>query len=422
LTSPTEVNVTRELGFARRVTFSDPVGSRWRHCLPANAALAQRDSLSRRMRIGVPTETAQGERRVALVPDVVRKLKGEGHEVLVQGGAGSEALIPDSAYEEAGAQLSDEAAVWQAEVIVKVAPPNAEEIARLSADSVLIGFLQPLTNAEGVRALAASGATAFALEAVPRISRAQSMDALSSQANISGYRAALIGAQEMGRFYPMLMTAAGTIRPATVLVLGAGVAGLQAIATARRLGAVVQGFDVRAAVKEQVESLGARFLEFDVGGDLEGAGGYAKELTPEQQQRQQELMAEAIGKVDVVITTALVPGRRAPILVTEQAVKLMKPGSVVVDLAAEAGGNCELTEPGETVIRHGVKIVGPLNVPSTMAEHASQLYARNIQSLLELMVKEGALELDFDDEIIAGACVTRGGEIVHEGAKAAAAA
>ena len=240
------------------------------------------------------------------------------------------------------------------------------------------------------------------------------MDALSSQANISGYRAALIGAQELGRYYPMLMTAAGTIRPATVLVLGAGVAGLQAIATARRLGAVVQGFDVRAAVKEQVESLGAHFLEFDLGGDLEGAGGYAKELTPEQQARQQELMAEAIGKVDVVITTALVPGRRAPILVTEDAVKLMKPGSVIVDLAGEAGGNCELSEPGQSVIRHDVKILAPLNVPSTMAEHASQLYARNIQALLGLMIsEEGAIELDFEDEVIAGACITRGGEIVH---------
>jgi len=231
-----------------------------------------------------------------------------------------------------------------------------------------------------------------------------------------------MGAQEMGRFYPMLMTAAGTIRPATVLVLGAGVAGLQAIATARRLGAVVQGFDVRAAVKEQVESLGATFLEFDLGGDLEGEGGYAKELTPEQQARQQELMAEAIGKVDVVITTALVPGRRAPILVTEDAVKRMKPGSVVVDLAGEAGGNCELSEPGETVVRHDVKIMAPLNVPSTMAEHASQLYARNIEALLGLMVEDGALKLDFEDEVIAGACVTRGGEIVHEGAKAAASA
>jgi H+-translocating NAD(P) transhydrogenase subunit alpha len=372
------------------------------------------------MRIGVPKETVEGERRVALVPEGARKLTGSGLDVVVERGAGAQAMIPDGQFEEAGATLTDAATVWQSDVVVKVAPPNAEEMVRLGADSVLIGFLAPLTNAEGVRALAASGATAFALEAVPRISRAQSMDALSSQSNIAGYRAALMGAQEMGRFYPMLMTAAGTIRPATVLVLGAGVAGLQAIATARRLGAVVQGFDVRAAVKEQVESLGATFLEFDLGGDLEGEGGYAKELTPEQQARQQELMAEAIGRVDVVITTALVPGRRAPILVTEDAVKRMKPGSVVVDLAGEAGGNCELTEPGQTVIRHDVKIVAPLNVPSTMAEHASQLYARNIAALLDLMVRDGALALDFDDEVIAGACVTRGGEIVHEGAKAAA--
>ena len=284
----------------------------------------------------------------------------------------------------------------------------------------MIGFLQPLTNGDAVRAIAETGATSFAMESIPRISRAQSMDALSSQANISGYRAALMGAQELGRFYPMLMTAAGTIRPATVLVLGAGVAGLQAIATARRLGAVVQGFDVRAAVKEQVESLGATFLEFDLGGDLEGAGGYAKELTPEQQQRQQELMAEAIGKVDVAITTALVPGRRAPILVTEEAVKLMKPGSVVVDLAGEAGGNCELSEPGQTITVHDVIITAPLNVPSTMAEHASQLYARNIEALLGLMVKGGKLELDFEDEVISGACITRGGEIVNAAAKEAA--
>ena len=377
------------------------------------------------MQIGVPKETAEGERRVALVPEVVRKLAGEAGdeiEVVVERGAGAGALIPDAQYEEAGARMvEDPAAVWESDVVVKVATPTADEIARLRPDSVLIGFLQPLTGGEAIRAIAASGATSFAMEAIPRISRAQSMDALSSQANISGYRAALIGAQELGRYYPMLMTAAGTIRPATVLVLGAGVAGLQAIATARRLGAVVQGFDVRAAVKEQVESLGAHFLEFDLGGDLEGAGGYAKELTPEQQQRQQELMAEAIGKVDVVITTALVPGRRAPILVTEDAVKLMKPGSVIVDLAGEAGGNCELSEPGKTVIRHDVKILAPLNVPSTLAEHASQLYARNIQSLLGLMISdEGQLSLDFDDEVIAGACITRDGEIVHEAAKAAA--
>ena len=376
------------------------------------------------MRIGVPKETAAGEHRVGLVPEVVRGFCGDGHEVVVQADAGAGAMIPDEAYVDAGASLAADAAdPLGAQLVVKVAPPNAEEIARLGPDSVLIAFLAPLTNGDGIRAIAATGATSFALEAVPRISRAQSMDALSSQANISGYRSALIGAQELGRYYPMLMTAAGTIRPATVLVLGAGVAGLQAIATARRLGAVVQGFDVRSAVKEQVESLGAKFLEFDLGGDLEGAGGYARELTADQQERQQQLMAEAIGKCDVVITTALVPGRRAPILVTEAAVALMKPGSVIVDLAGEAGGNCELSVPGETVVRHHVKICAPLNVPSTMAEHASQLYARNIKSLLGLMISEdGQLSLDFDDEVIAGACITRGGEIVHEGAKAAAAA
>ncbi len=380
------------------------------------------------MKIGVPKETVKGERRVALVPEVVRKLSGGAaggagphHEVIVEREAGAAALIPDAQYEEAGAKLSDSAAVYEADVIVKVAPPTSEEIGRLRSETVLIGFLQPLTNGDGIRGIAETGATSFALEAVPRISRAQSMDALSSQANIGGYKAVLIAATEIGRFFPMLMTAAGTIRPATVLVLGAGVAGLQAIATARRLGAVVQGFDVRAAVKEQVESLGAHFLEFDLGGDLEGAGGYAKELTAEQQARQQELMAEAIGKVDVVITTAAVPGRRAPILVTEEAVKKMKPGSVIVDLAAETGGNCELSEPGETVLRHDVKIIAPLGVPSTMAEHASQLYARNIEALLGLMIKDGQLELDFEDEVIAGACITRDGEIVHAAAKEAAA-
>ncbi len=377
------------------------------------------------MRIGVPKESAEGEQRVALVPEIVRKLAGgeSGLEVVVQRGAGAGALIPDALYEEAGAQMVEDAGgVYDAEVVVKVAPPSTDEVGRLRSDSVLIGFLQPLTAGEAVRAIAQTGATSFAMEAIPRISRAQSMDALSSQANIAGYKAVLIASTEIGRFFPMLMTAAGTIRPATVLVLGAGVAGLQAIATARRLGAVVQGFDVRAAVKEQVESLGAHFLEFDLGGDLEGAGGYAKELTPEQQARQQELMAEAIGKVDVVITTAAVPGRRAPVLVTEKAVELMKPGSVIVDLAAETGGNCELTEAGKTVVRHDVKILGPLNVASTMAEHASQLYSRNIESLLGLMIKDGSLELDFDDEVIAGACITRDGEIVHEAAKAAAGA
>jgi NAD(P) transhydrogenase subunit alpha len=371
------------------------------------------------MRIGVPKETAEGELRVALVPEVVRKLTGKDHEVVVQRGAGDGALIPDAQFEEAGAQLADDA--WGADVVVKVAPPSAEEIGALSHGTVLVGFLQPLTNGEGVRAIAEAGLTSFALESVPRISRAQSMDALSSQSNVAGYRAALIGAQELGRFYPMLMTAAGTIRPATVLVLGVGVAGLQALATARRLGAVTQGFDVRPEVADQVRSLGAEWL--DVGVEAAGEGGYARELTEEERAQQQQGLTEAIGKVDVVITTALVPGRRAPILVTEEAVKSMKAGSVIVDLAGEAGGNCELSEPGQTVVRHDVKITAPLNVPSTMAEHASQLFARNVESLLELMAsEEGSLELDFEDEIIAGACITRDGEIVNERAKAAAAA
>jgi NAD(P) transhydrogenase subunit alpha len=376
------------------------------------------------MRIAVPKETAAGERRVALVPDVARKLTQGGHEVVIEAGAGQAALIPDSAYEEAGARLvngPDEA--WSADVVVKVAPPTADEVGRLNSDTVLIGFLQPLTAHDTVSAIASSGATAFALEAVPRISRAQSMDALSSQSNVAGYRAALLGAQTLGRFFPMLMTAAGTVRPAKVLVLGAGVAGLQAIATARRLGAQVQGFDVRSAVKEQVESLGASFLELDMGADFEAAGGYARALTDEEQRRQQELLGDAMKDIDVVITTALVPGRPAPLLVTADAVRKMKPGSVVVDLAGEAGGNCELSQPGETVIEHDVTITAPLNLPSSMAEHASQLYARNIQALLELLVdEEGNLKLDFDDEIVAGACVTRGGEIVHEGARAAAGA
>ena len=374
------------------------------------------------MKIAVPKETAAGERRVALVPDVVRKLTGNDHEVVVQAGAGEAAMIPDSLYEEAGANIaSDPAAAWDADVVVKVAPPSEDEVGRLKGDSVLIGFLSPLTNAAGVRALAAGGATAFALEAVPRISRAQSMDALSSQSNVAGYRAALMGATLLGRYYPMLMTAAGTIRPAKVLVLGAGVAGLQAIATAHRLGAAVTGYDVRSAVGEQVQSLGAQFLELEAGKGAEGEGGYARELTDEEKAAQQQELTDAITEFDVVITTALVPGRPAPRLVTAEAVERMKPGAVVVDLAGEAGGNCELSEPGETVVKHDVTIAAPLNLASDMAEAASQMYARNIQSLLELMTDEdGTLKLDFDDEIIAGACVTRGGEIVHEGAKQAA--
>ena len=375
------------------------------------------------MRIAVLKESAPGERRVALVPEIVRKLVGAGHEVLVQRGAGAGATIADDVFAQAGATPTDDsAALWGADVIVKVAPPSAEEIAQCKPDSVLVGFLAPLSAPEAIKSLAATGATTFALEAVPRISRAQAMDALSSQSNVSGYRAVLLGANLLGRFFPMLMTAAGTVRPAKVLVLGAGVAGLQAIATARRLGAVVQGFDVRAAVKEQVESLGASFLELDLGtGDAEGAGGYAKALDEDAQRRQQDALADAMTDVDVVITTALIPGRPAPLLVTEDAVRRMKPGAVVVDLAGEAGGNCARSVPGETVVVDDVTIAAPLHLPSDMAEHASQLYARNIQALLELMAgDDGRLTLDFDDEIIAGACITRDGEIVNAGARKAA--
>jgi proton-translocating NAD(P)+ transhydrogenase subunit alpha len=361
------------------------------------------------MRIGVPKETAAGERRVALVPDVVSRLKRAGHEVVIEPGAGEQAALPDDAFAQAGAELGDP---WDAQVIARVAPA---EPAGLTQDHVLIGFLAPLTNADGISAIAHTGATAFAMESIPRISRAQSMDALSSQATVSGYLAVIIAAGEMPRFFPMLMTAAGTIPPAQVLVLGAGVAGLQAIATARRLGAVVTGFDVRSAVKEQIESLGARFFEVEGLGDAEGSGGYARELTPEEQETQRQALTVQMGKSDAIITTALVPGRPAPKLISAAAVEGMKPGSVIVDLAAEAGGNCELAKPGETYTTgNGVIIAAPLNLPSRMAEHASQLYARNVLSLIELMAGEdGALELDWDDEVIKGACVACDGERVE---------
>ena len=371
------------------------------------------------MKLGVPNQSEQGETRVSIVPEVVRRLDKLGVQVVIEPGAGDAAHHPDSEYEEAGASVGD---AWEAEVVAVVRAPTDEQIGRLSADSVLIGFLAPLTAGDTTRALAAQGVTAFAVEAIPRISRAQSMDALSSQASLAGYRSVLLAALELPRFFPMLTTAAGTIKPASVLVLGAGVAGLQAIATAKRLGAVVTAFDVRSVVKEQIESLGARFLDLHLEADGEGTGGYAKELAEEQQQRQREALAEAAGRFDVAITTAQIPGRRAPLLLTAQAVENMRPGAVIVDLAGESGGNCELTEPGETVVRHGVKIVAPTNLPGEMPDHASQLYARNVQSLLELMVKEGELALDFEDEVIAGACITRGGEIVHEGAKQAAGA
>jgi H+-translocating NAD(P) transhydrogenase subunit alpha len=371
------------------------------------------------MQVGVPKETAAEEHRVALVPEVVGKLKAKGLDVLVQSGAGADALLPDDAFAQAGAQMtSDASEVWGADIVVTIAPPTPEEVAKLGAGSILVGFLAPLTSPATTSALAQAKATAFAMEAIPRISRAQSMDALSSQSNVAGYKAALLGAENMGRFYPMLMTAAGTIPPAKVLVLGAGVAGLQALATAKRLGARATGYDVRPEVAEQVQSLGAMWL--DLGLEASGEGGYARELTDAERAQQQQALTDAIKGFDVVITTALVPGRPAPRLVTKEAVEGMKPGSVIVDLAGESGGNCELTEPGETVIRHDVKIVSPLNLPATMAEHSSQLFARNVLALLDLFVGEdGALALDFDDEIVAGACVVREGEIVHPAAKTA---
>ncbi len=354
----------------------------------------------------MPKETAAGERRVALVPEVVARLAPRGIEVAVERGAGEAALLPDSVFEEVGARIVSADEAWGGDVIVKVAPPSQDEIGRLSRGTVYIGFLAPLTAPETVQALDSAGVKAFALESVPRITRAQSMDALSSQATVAGYRAALIAAESLTRFFPMLTTAAGTVKPAKVLVLGAGVAGLQAIATARRLGAQVTGYDVRAAVKEQVESLGAKFLELDLEADAEGEGGYAKALAEEQQQRQQDALADAAANFDAAITTALIPGKPAPLLLNAQAVKNMKPGSVIVDLAGEAGGNCELSEPGETVVREDVTIAAPLNLPATMPEHASQLYARNIQALLELISDEGELKIDPEDEIVKGAMVS----------------
>src|SRR5580765_4110795 len=358
------------------------------------------------MRIGVPKETAAGEQRVALVPEIVQKLTAGGHEVLVERGAGASASFVDSAYADAGASLVGRDEALGAEVVVKVAPPSADEVTALGTDAVLIGFLAPLTDQEGVARLKTRGVTGFAMEAIPRITRAQAMDALSSQATVSGYKSVLLAAERLPRFFPMLMTAAGTIPPAKVLVLGAGVAGLQAIATARRLGAVVAGFDVRPVVREQVESLGATFLDLGVTGE-ETAGGYARELTEDEQRRQQEALAERIPDYDVVITTALIPGRPAPKLIPAAAVKRMRPGSVIVDLAAEAGGNAEPTEPGKIVERDGVTLVGLTNLASTMPFHASQLYARNVSALLQHLAPEGQLALDWDDEITSGACVTR---------------
>ena len=341
------------------------------------------------------------------MPETVKRLTGGGFEVVVEPGAGVAASFPDAAYEDAGASLADP---FRAEALVKVQAPSADEAARLRDGQIVIGFLQPLTDREGIDRLAGRGVIAFAMESIPRVTRAQAMDALSSQATVSGYKAALLAADRLPKFFPMLMTAAGTVAPAKVLVLGAGVAGLQAIATSRRLGAVVSGFDVRPVVKEQVESLGATFLELGVTGE-ETAGGYARELTEEEQRRQQEELETRLPDFDAVITTALIPGRPAPRLIPASAVAAMRPGSVIVDLAAEAGGNCELTAPGEEIVSEGVTVVGLTNLPSTMPYHASQLYSRNVLALLQHLAPEGRLTLDWEDEITASACVTRKEEV-----------
>ena len=375
------------------------------------------------MKIAVPKESVPNERRVALTPDAAAGLVKLGQEVLVEAGAGEGSFFADAAYEKAGARIVADA--WGAgDVVCKVQKPSAAEVDRLREGAVLISFLQALGSPALVQQLVARKVTSFGMEGIPRISRAQKMDALSSQANIAGYKAVLIAAESLPKFFPMLMTAAGTVFAARVLVVGAGVAGLQALVTARRLGAQVWGYDVRPVVKEQVESVGAKFLEFDLGvKDAEDKGGYARALTPEQQRKQQELLAERMKDFDVVITTALVPGRPAPRLVTKETVAGMRPGSVIVDLAAEAGGNCELTRADEVVVAHGVTIHGPTNLPSTMPVHASQLYARNVSELLrECLNKEGALALDFGNEVLQGACVTHAGAVVSEAVRAVVAA
>jgi proton-translocating NAD(P)+ transhydrogenase subunit alpha len=359
------------------------------------------------MRVAVPRETAPGERRVALVPETVSKLRESGFAIRVERDAGAAAGFRDEGYAEAGAELVDSGALLDdAEGVVRVAAPSPDEASALAPGTVLIGFLNPLADTEGVARLREREVVAFAMESIPRITRAQPMDALSSQATVAGYKAVLLAADRVPKLFPMLMTAAGTIAPVRALVIGGGVAGLQAIATARRLGAVVSAFDVRPAVKEQVESLGASFLELGVRAE-ETAGGYATELTPEQQAQQQAALEERIPDFDVVITTAAIPGRPAPKLIPASAVERMRPGSVVVDVAAETGGNCELTRPGEVVDHGGVTIDGTRNLPSLMAFHASQLYSRNVAALLEHLAPAGELNLDWDDEITAGACVTR---------------
>lgn len=372
------------------------------------------------MNIGVPRESAPGERRVALVPEAVAKLVAAGHAVIIEAAAGSGSGHADEAYRRAGATVAtDPVSALGADVVLKVQAPTLAEVTLLREGAALIGTLQPLVNADLVRALAERRTTSFSMDAIPRVTRAQQMDSLSSQSNIAGYKAVLVAANSLPKFFPMLTTAAGTVTPARVLVLGAGVAGLQAIATARRLGAVVEAFDTRPVVKEQVESLGAKFLEIELGEQTEGTGGYAKELSVEAHAKEQALVGAHVRDADVVITTALVPGRRAPILVTAMMVAAMRPGSVIVDLAAEAGGNCDGTVPGQTVVRDGVTIHGELNLPSSVAVHASQLYARNVSALFTHLVQNGQIIPDLDDEITTGALITHDGQIVHGPTRAA---
>ncbi|MGO9947020.1 MAG: Re/Si-specific NAD(P)(+) transhydrogenase subunit alpha [Steroidobacteraceae bacterium] len=365
---------------------------------------------------GILRETAAKETRVAVVPEIATKLKSLGVRVLMERGAGASAHFPDASYTDA--EFSDASTILaSADILLKVQPPSVTEVAALKKGAIVIGFMQAYARPELVLALQERGVTSFAMELVPRISRAQSMDALSSQASVAGYKAVLIAANTLEKFLPMLTTAAGTIRPASVLVIGAGVAGLQAIATAKRLGAVVEAYDVRSATKDQVKSLGAKFVETGV--SAEGAGGYARELTPEEKAKQQEVLDARIAASDAVISTASVPGRAAPRIISRAAVMRMKPGSVIVDVAAEQGGNCELTKPGETVVEGGVKIVGPLNLPASLPYHASEMYARNLFNLLKPAIVKGAVAIDWNDEVFAGAVLTRAGQIEHAATRAA---
>jgi NAD(P) transhydrogenase subunit alpha len=372
------------------------------------------------MKIAIAKEIEVGERRVAVIPDTVARLVKQGLEVLVETGAGERAYFPDADYEAAGAEIiHDSAQLWgEADILLKVSPPQERdgqpEINFLKEGAILISFLNPLGTPELIQSLAERKITAFSMEMIPRSSRAQSMDALSSQAGVAGYKATLIAAAALPKFFPMLTTAAGTIAPAKVFVMGAGVAGLQAIATARRLGAVVEAFDIRPAVKEEVQSLGAKFVEVKLEEDTVAAGGYAKEVSEAAKQRSREVVTEHVRQSDVVITTAQVPGKKAPLLVTEEMVSQMKPGSVIVDLAAEQGGNCACTEPGKDVVHHGVTIIGTINLPASMPIHASQMYAKNLLTLVQYLVKDGALQLNFEDDIINSACVVHAGEIRNQ--------